>query len=38
MLNRGTATAARCLPLLGKFDAVVTDPPICKVKGDFDQE
>ena len=26
------------LPLLGKFDAVVTDPPYAKVKGDFDQE
>ncbi len=26
------------LPGLGKFDAVVTDPPYGKVKGDFDEE
>jgi site-specific DNA-methyltransferase (adenine-specific) len=25
------------LPELGKFDAVITDPPYAKVKGDFDQ-
>jgi adenine-specific DNA-methyltransferase len=25
------------LPTLGKFDAVITDPPYGKVKGDFDQ-
>jgi adenine-specific DNA-methyltransferase len=26
------------LPLLGKFEAVITDPPYAKVKGDFDHE
>ena len=26
------------LPLLGKFEAVITDPPYAKVKGDFDNE
>lgn len=26
------------LPMLGRFDAVITDPPYAKVNGDFDQE